>query len=520
MKAKSISSIASIAIALMLALSMLAILPVNAVTATMYVDPAYVDSTLDIGSTFTVTVKFKDFVDLWVFQVQMNWNPAIIDCTAYRYGPTLATDVFDVLAPARGTLFMSGGIDHVLGKLLGTSQSLTAPPATGVTGVAGTGYNLVEMDFIVVGYGTCDITFENPPVKTFWSNSGLTKQPCDFVPATVETKAAPAPYGPTAKFVWLPVIPQNGTVVNFDATTSLPGFNGVSMCPITEYRWDFDDSTGWYNVSGKTIDHTFALPGFFDVFLEVYAPGASPDTDDVTKIIQVIPPSLGADIDLYCNRGPFDGKGPDVPNDAWAPQEEIMLYAKVTYNEEPVESKLVAFEVRDADDNCVTYRTQATDGLGIATISFRIPSMPAFGDWIAIAVVDVAGTTVADTMPFKVGWIIEIISVTPTGAPYNKGNNMFFELEITNIGKTTKTPTITIVVYDECSVPIGQVIITTWDIPGETTTPFATTVAIPVPQWAFVGMATVYANAFTALPMSQGVPYCPEQSNTFLIEKV
>jgi PKD repeat protein len=513
-------SILSLAIALLLSLSMLAILPVKSVpTATMYVDPSYLDTTLDLGSTFTVTIKFKDFVDLWVWQVQIKWDPTIIDCTAYRYAPTLATDVFDVLAPARGTLFMSGGINHALGKLLGTSQSLTSPPATGVTGVAGTGYNLVEMDFTVVGYGTCDIAFDNPPVSTFWSNSGLAKQPCDFQPATVETTEAPLPYGPKADFEWLPVIPQNGTVVHFDATKSKPGFDGSHMCPITEYRWDFDDGTGWHNVSGKTIDHTFALPGFFDVFLEVNATGAVPETDSKTKTIQVRPPSKGAAIDLYCNRGPFDGKGPDVPNDAWAPQEEMWLYAKVTYNDEVVESKLVAFEVRDADDNCVTYRTQATNGSGIAAISFRIPSMPAFGDWIAVAVVDVAGTTVADTMPFKVGWIIEIVSVTPTNGPYKKGNNMFFELEITNIGKTTKTPTITLVVYDECGVPIGQVIITSWDIPTETTSPFTTTVAIAVPQWAFVGLATVYANAFTDLPMSHGVPYCPEQSATFMIEK-
>jgi hypothetical protein len=178
--------IVAILVVLPLILSASAFVPVHAnPTATMYITPSSVDSTLHIGSTFMVTIKFKDFVDLWVFQVQIKWDPTIIDCTAYRYAPTLATDVFDALAPARGTLFLSGGINHVTGKLLGTSQSLTAPPATGVTGVVGTGYNLVELDFTVVGDGTCDITFDNPPVSTFWSNSGLTKQPCSFEPATV-----------------------------------------------------------------------------------------------------------------------------------------------------------------------------------------------------------------------------------------------------------------------------------------------------------------------------------------------
>jgi PKD repeat protein len=318
--------------------------------------------------------------------------------------------------------------------------------------------------------------------------------------------------------MWNPVIPQNCTPVNFNAGLSKPGFDGLHMCPITEYRWNFDDGNST-TTGNPTIIHHFLEPAFYAVTLEVYAPGAVPENDTEGHSVMVIPPPTGAYIDLTCNRTPFDGTGIDVANDAWAPQELMVLYAKVTYNLEPVEAKLVGFEVRDSDGDCVLYRVQATSASGIAQIDFRIPSEPVFGDWIAIAIVDVAGTTVADTMPFKVGWIIEILSVTPTNGPYYKGNNMYFELEIVNIAKTTKTPTITVVVYDECGVPLGQVIIDTWDIPPETSAPFTTTVAIHVPQWAFVGLARVYANAFTDLPSANGVPYCPEQSAEFIIKK-
>ncbi len=515
MKGKTISII----LAMLLALNVLATLQfAHADDATMYIDPSYVDGGLTPGDTFTVTVMFRDFVDLWVFQVQIAWTTAILDCTAFRYGVTLSGDVFDVLAPSQGVLAMSGGIDHGAGLLKATSVSLTQPPSTGVTGTAGVGYKLVELDFEVVGYGTATISFDSPPTKTFWSDSTLVKQACNFESGTAETEAPPAPYGPECCFTWLPVIPQNATTVNFDATCSKPGFDGTSVCQITEWRWNFDDGTGWFNGSGyETIGHEFAVPGDYNVCLEVYAPGAVPEIDLCCKTVTVVGPSLGAAIDLYtCSHPDYNGEGPDVDCDAFAPQALVCLCAKVTYNDDPVEGKIVGFEVRDAEDNCVIYRTSITNASGIDCIEFRIPSMPAFGSWIAIAIVEVAGTVVADTMPFEVGWIIEILSITPTDTSFNKLTNAEFDLEIKNIGKTTKTPTITVVIYDECKVPIGQVVIDSWDIPAGTTAPFYTEIAIP--SWAFVGTAIVYANAYTDLPMYNGVPYCPEAENSFRID--
>jgi len=463
---------------------------------------------------------FRDFVDLWTWQVQIIWDPAVLDCTAFRYGLILSDNVYEVLAPGRGYLQNSGGL--VVGMLRGTACSLTAPPSTGVDGVPGVGYKLVELDFEVVGYTSSSTTidFDDPPLRTFWLNSGLEKQPCDVVPGTVETVPAPAPFGPTAAFTWLPTIPIEGTEVTFDATTSKPGFDGTAMCPITEYRWDFDGDLSPDVVTGsKVTAYTFATAGDYDVTLEVYAPGAAPETDSVTHTVKVIPPPMGAAIDLTApDQAPYDGEGPDVACDAFAPQQLVLLSAKVTYNLDPVEGKLVGFEVTDADGNCVTYRTATTDASGIASVSFRIPSMPVFGTWMATAIVDVAETTVADTMTFEVGWIIEIISVAPTNGPYNKCNDMYFGLTIKNIALSTKTVTLTVVVYDECGVPIGQVVVPDWSVEAGFNGEYATVMAIHVPTWAFIGMATVYANAYTALPSMGGVPYCPEADAGFLIE--
>jgi hypothetical protein len=56
-----------------------------------------------------------------------------------------------------------------------------------------------------------------------------------------------------------------------------------------------------------------------------------------------------------------------------------------------------------------------------------------------------------------------------------------------------------------------------WLIPPETTSIFI--IGLPTPKWAFLGVGTAYANAYTELPQHNGTPYCPETSTTFMITK-
>jgi len=515
MKGKTLSAIT---IAL-LALSMFAILPARAVTATMYIEPAHNDGGLDIDDTFTVTVMAKNFLDLFAWGVEITYDPAVVHCTAFRFGPTLAGDVFDVLAPTTMTLPMSGAIDNVAGKVSLTSVSLVG--ATGVDGVADVGYKLVEYDFKIVGYTSSPspIHLNDPAVTTQLLDSDSKVIAATYVDADVETVAAPSPYGPTAAFTWTPTVPTNGTEVTFNAGASKAGFDGSHMCPITEYRWDFDgDGVFEHNVTTAITTHTFDTAGEYHVTLEVYAPGATPDTADITKTVKVIPPAMGAAVDLTApTQAPFDGTGPDVECDAFAPQQLVVLRAKVTYNLDPVQGKLVAFEVHDGDDYIIIARTNTTNADGIAEVSFRIPSMPNFGDWLAIVTVDVAETTVADTMPFKVGWIIELLSVEPDASTYHKGELMYFTLTFKNIALTTKNTTLTVVVYDDVGVPIGLLVVPDFSVEAGFDGPYLTA-GITVPPWTFIGTGKVYANAYTKLPSLGGVPYCPEVFAEFVLE--
>jgi hypothetical protein len=242
----------------------------------------------------------------------------------------------------------------------------------------------------------------------------------------------------------------------------------------------------------------------------------------MTKTVTVASPPLGRQIDLYCQLTANNGKGTNEEADAFAPQALVILYAKVTYNADPVANKLVAFQVNMSNNEALIYRVAMTNGSGIAETEFRIPSNPPglpVSDWMAWATVDIAEITVYDTMPFKVGWLVYIESVTPGALSYAKGETAHFDLVINNIAKTTKSPLITVVVYDALGVPIGMVEIPAWNIPPESTKPLGVDIDIPMSAFISLPAGSVYANAFTDLPQNNGVPYCPEASSTFQILK-
>jgi len=531
------------ALALLLALSTLAVLPraKASPTAEMYFNPSHNNGTLDIDDDFYVSVMIKNFADLFVWQVEVTWDKNVLTMLPYTSPLSLADDIFDVLAPATMTMWNDGLIDNTNGIMNYVAYNLKGV-TVGVTGTAGVGYKLMVLHFKVVGYGTSPIHFNKPippyayPTQhTYYANSTIPLRPnpdCTYTDGDAVTKAAPSPYGPEAKFIFWTDYSGVGETVNFDATTSKSGFNGSKMCPIEEYRWDWNGDLVWDNTTAaKTMTHAWLAAGDYNVTLEVYAPGTTvEETDQTWKIVHILPPAEGVQIDITSNADVFYGYGPDTWSNAFAPQALIRIKAKVTYNGEGVEGKLVGFEVRDSTGACVTYRVNVTDSNGETYIELRIPSMPAFGDYLAIGVVEVAGFFASDTMPFYVGWIVEIESVTPvddgglTVSEYHKGDDMYFDLILNNHALTTQYVVLTVVVYDALGVPLGQYII------GNTTDPFpvdAGLSAIPVhigpievPSWAFISppVAKVYANSFTDLPMLGGVPTCPEESAQFLIK--
>ena len=236
-------------------------------------------------------------------------------------------------------------------------------------------------------------------------------------------------------------------------------------------------------------------------------------------------------IDLYTQEEPHDGRGLNQPSDAFAPQDEVFLYAGAMYNEDPVENRLVAFEIYGPVNpvfNVTLSRTGTTNASGIANVSFRLP-WPAedaetvtFGVWTVYAVVEIAGESVQDTLTFRVGWIVDIVSLATVNADlqpqtrFSRETRVGVELGLRNIAMLSRRATLTIVTYDNLSVPIGNVVLNGFELePGDTYFHFHCVLSIPT--WAEFGGATVTAMAYTAPLADGGVAYCPEVSTVFLI---
>jgi len=102
------------------------------------------------------------------------------------------------------------------------------------------------------------------------------------------------PYGPKAEFTWIPSMPKVGDFVIpiFDASVSMPGWNGTHEMHITEYRWDFGDGNKTIT-SISIVQHIFSSSGNYYVTLTVYAPGATPETDTISHKVTVISAPIG-----------------------------------------------------------------------------------------------------------------------------------------------------------------------------------------------------------------------------------
>jgi len=234
-------------------------------------------------------------------------------------------------------------------------------------------------------------------------------------------------------------------------------------------------------------------------------------------------------IDLYTQKEPYSGRGPNQPSDAFAPQEEVILYAYVTYRDDPVPGKIVAFQINGAVnhfENISFRRTTITNVDGIANASFRItwpngyPREAVFGFWNVVAKVDIAEVTVNDTLSFQVGYIVELVKVETVDVnnvsrtSFMKNEHMSFRLTIKNIAMTEKIATLILDIYDNLSISLGQVVLADEQIAPGVTILFIEDLLIP--EWASLGAGVVYANALSA----GGSAWCPEVFTIFSIVKM
>jgi hypothetical protein len=482
-------------------------------------DPATVGTPLHVGDTFTMSLKIANVAGLWGWKVGLQWDPAMLEMV---YPPGPASGGF-----ITGALFTAAPPNNATGVLLEMAEyPFSSTEKTG----SGT---LATFEFKIVGYGTSTISITDVELKR-WNDDVI-------IPGTVQgsTFSLPPPpaTAPTAKFnVTDGAYYYVGTHIVIDASSSLPGFDTLPApghnVPITAYGWQITGAFSNLNINGAIASFDASAVGDIIVQLTVTAPDQNPptaasyvDTNSVTKTLHIIAVPTGADIDVYTQRG---GQFSMVPSDAFGPQELIQLYAKVTYNGAPVAGKDVAFQVVNARGESIAYRTGRTNIDGIATAEYRLPwpypnPETEFGTWTIVGIVDVSQVVKHDNCSFTFGYIVQITQVrtlntdgTTPQSTFARGNDMMVEVQLNNIRTTGPVNVrVTITLYDNANVPIAVMTFQQNNLaPGLTT---ATAQSLNIPSWAFVGVATVYVNAFTALPSQGGVPYCPETTSVFTI---
>ncbi|MCK5592948.1 hypothetical protein KAI31_02500, partial [Candidatus Bathyarchaeota archaeon] len=165
---------------------------------------------------------------------------------------------------------------------------------------------------------------------------------------------------------------------------------------------------------------------------------------------------------------------------------------------------------------------------GIATSGFRIlleteDTDTLFGEWVIYGSVEAYGAEANDTCEFEFGWLVELTQIETADtygdlkSSFAKGGRIHFNIIMKNIAFTSKLATFTIVVYDESDTPIAYVVSESWSISPGLAETFI--IGMQIPEWVYIGVGTVYANAFTDLPRLHGTPYCLEISTTFRIIK-
>jgi PKD repeat protein len=78
-----------------------------------------------------------------------------------------------------------------------------------------------------------------------------------------------APYGPTAAFTYYPLEPFIGAFITFNASISVPGWNGTYYPKITTYIWNFGDGSAEIIENDPITNHTYTSAGNFTVTLKI-----------------------------------------------------------------------------------------------------------------------------------------------------------------------------------------------------------------------------------------------------------
>jgi hypothetical protein len=222
---------------------------------TIYIDPTPV--TASVCTNFTVAVDVRNVIDLYCWQFKLSWNPNLLECIGYSFGPFLTPP----------TIQPQPVIDNVAGTILAGDSRMMLP------GVSGSG-TIFYIEFHCDGPGECDLTFITS--DTFILDSNLEPIPHTLVNGHVIQTPPTIFIDPTPLTT---TVCSNFTVaVNINDVTDLYGWqicltfnpNLMECLEVTEgpflkstgrptlFIAQMDNNAGWVTVACCLMD---SLPG-------------------------------------------------------------------------------------------------------------------------------------------------------------------------------------------------------------------------------------------------------------------
>jgi len=239
-------------------------------TARIYVDPPIAYKEKD--ASLKVDIKIADVLNLYSWQVNMSFNPSVLEFFNVTEGYFLKDQPEGTLPVLRKDKAQEGWVLFswaTIGKYLGVSGGGTL--AT-VEFIVGEGESLINLD----SPRTNLVEIHPPPVPP--GGTIFTEIPHTAENGFFTNLVDP----PTANFTVTPSLPNINQPITFDASASYATAPRV----IDSYRWDFGDNTTEIYVKDEnltsTTTHTYTTSETFTVSLTVT------DNATATDLVQTI----------------------------------------------------------------------------------------------------------------------------------------------------------------------------------------------------------------------------------------
>jgi hypothetical protein len=207
--------------------------------------------------------------------------------------------------------------------------------------------------------------------------------------------------------------------------------------------------------------------------------------------------------------------GLNQPSDAFAPNDIVILYANVSYNLWPIQNVPVTFHVSGPPNpvqNISLVFSGVTNTEGVAEASFTIPSpevnpeVIVFGMWKVAAYIENA----SDFLDFRVGWIVELVSLHAVDQDPPQGGVLEIELSLLNVAMVPKNVTLALTLFDSLNNIVGSLLVDDFVVDVGVLN-FSTMLRVSVLAEPGIGLATASVYG------SDGAPSSPSLSTSFLI---